>query len=173
MSIVIIILLVLGGIIGYRRGLTLQALHMLGTLSAVIIAALNFELLATRFDMILPYPAPGDESMTTALPDLVDPELSFYKMGAFIMIFFLAKIIMQLIVSAFDYLQQVPILGLIGSIIAAAVGVAEFIVMIVIVLFMIALVPIEFVQDAVDGGLFRQFIDNTFVLSGQLKSWIN
>lgn len=173
MGIIIIILLVLGGIIGYRRGLSLQALHMLGTLSAVIIAALNYELLASRFDMILPYPAPGDESSLSALPNLDDPELSFYKMGAFIIIFMLAKVVIQLIISAFDYLQQVPMLGLIGSIVSAAIGVAEMIVVIVVILFMVALVPIGFIQEVVDGGIFRTLIDNTFVLSGRMKSWIN
>lgn len=173
MSIIIIILLVLGGIIGYRRGLSLQVLHMLGTLSAIIIAALNFELLASRFDMILPYPAPGDESTLTALANLEDPEASFYKMGAFIIVFVIAKVVLQLIISAFDYLQQVPILGLIGSIVAAAVGVAEVIIVVVVILFMIALVPLDFVQDVVDGGLFKQLIDNTFLLSGQLKNWID
>lgn len=173
MSIIIIILLVLGGIIGYRRGLSLQVLHMLGTLSAVIIAALNFELLASRFDMILPYPAPGDESALTALPNLEDPEASFYKIGAFIIIFIIAKVALQLIISAFDYLQQVPILGLIGSVAGAAIGVAEVVVVVVIILFMVALIPLEFIQDVVDGGLFKQLIDNTFLLSGQLKNWID
>lgn len=173
MGIVIIILLVLGGIIGYRRGLSLQALHFVGTLSALIIAALNFELLASRYDMILPYPAPGDAAAHTALPDLSDPEASFYRMGAFITIFIIAKVVIQLIVSAFDYLQQVPILGFVGSIVSAAIGVTEILVIVVVFLFMIALIPIEFIQNLVNGGLSQQLIDNTFLLSGRLKSWID
>lgn len=173
MGIVIIILFVLGGIVGYRRGLSLQALHFVGTLSAFIIAALNFNLLASRFDMILPYPAPGDVSAHTALTDLSDPEASFYRMGAFLIIFIVAKVTIQLIVSAFDYLQQVPILGFVGSIISAAVGVVEMLIIVVVFLFMIALIPIEFIQNLVNGGLSQQLIDNTFILSGRLKSWID
>ena len=173
MGIVIIILFVLGGIVGYRRGLSLQALHFVGTLSALIIAALNFNLLASRFDMILPYPAPGDVSAHTALTSLSDPEASFYRMGAFLIIFIVAKVTIQLIVSAFDYLQQVPILGFVGSIISAAVGVVEMLIIVVVFLFMIALIPIEFIQNLVNGGLSQQLINNTFILSGRLKSWID
>lgn len=94
-------------------------------------------------------------------------------MGAFLIIFIVAKVTIQLIVSAFDYLQQVPILGFVGSIISAAVGVVEMLIIVVVFLFMIALIPIEFIQNLVNGGLSQQLIDNTFILSGRLKSWID
>lgn len=172
MSILIIIVLVLGGVVGYRRGLSLQVLHTLGTFSAIVIAALNYELLASRLDMILPYPAPFDESPNPMFPEFSDPEQSFYKMGAFVIIFIIAKVVIQIIVSAFDYLQQLPILGMLGNIVSAAIGVIEFLYILVVLLFMIALVPVDMIEDFIDTPLVNTIVHNTFMLSGNLKNWI-
>jgi uncharacterized membrane protein required for colicin V production len=112
-------------IVGYRRGFVLQLFHLIGTIAAVIIAALNFEHLASRLDLILPYPSTTETLANPIFPDIVNAEYAYYDMSAFFVIFIVTKIVIQLIVSAFDYFQQIPVFGIVGEIIGAILGLFE------------------------------------------------
>ncbi|WP_020006417.1 CvpA family protein [Salinicoccus albus] len=170
---VILILLIIGLLIGYRRGIILQSLHLLGTISAIIIAAMNYDTLSARFDLIVPYPATEETLSNPILPELNNAEYAFYDMAAFFIIFIISKIIIQLIVSAFDYLQQINVLGIGGDIAGAVFGLIEIIYIMVVLLFMAAVLPFDWIQTPInDSGLAQFFMDNTFILSDKFIEWL-
>lgn len=173
MGLIIIIFLIIGLIVGYRRGLVLQSLHLIGTLAAIIIAALNYEMLASRLDLILPYPSSAYTLSNAVFPDIADPEYAYYDMAAFFFIFIVSKIISQLIVSAFDYFQQVSVFGIIGDILGLTLGIIEMIYVLVVILFMVALIPLDVIQNLMTESSLAEFImRNTFILSDKLIEWL-
>ncbi|GAB3060683.1 CvpA family protein [Salinicoccus sesuvii] len=173
MTLLILILLIIGMVIGYRRGIILQLLHLIGTISAIIISAMNYERLAERLDMILPYPSMSQTVSSSLLPEIADAEFGFYRMGAFFMIFVVAKIVIQLIVSAFDYLQQVNAFGRTGDVIGTVLGLIEMVYLLVVILVMASLVPLDFLQETIgNSGLARFLMDNTFIISDKFIEWL-
>lgn len=173
MTLLLLILLVIGMVIGYRRGVILQSLHLIGTISAIIIAAMNYEKLASRFDMVMPYPSTAETLTNPLLPEVDNAELAFYRMVAFFMIFVVAKIVIQLIVSAFDYLQQINAFGTVGDVLGTILGIIEMIYILVVLLMMAAVIPLEGVQTMMENSGFAQFLmENTFVISDKFIEWL-
>lgn len=173
MTLLLLILLIIGIIVGYRRGFILQFFHLIGTVSAIIIAALNYELLASRLDLILPYPSTTETLSNPIFSNIADAEYAYYDMSAFFIIFIVSKIVIQLIVSAFDYFQQIPVFGIVGEIVGAVLGFIEIIYVLVVILFMLAMVPLEFIQTAIqDSGLANFILENTFILSDRFMGWL-
>src|SRR5699024_2840271 len=173
MSIIIFILLLIGLVIGYRRGVILQLLHLVGTISAIIISAMNYETLSARFDMVMPYPSTAQSVNNPLLPDLANAEYAFYDMTAFFIIFVVSKILIQLIVSAFDYLQQISVFGKVGEIAGLVLGLVEMIYILTVIIFMLAIIPLEFIQNAIGDSWLATFImEHTFILSDKFIDWL-
>jgi uncharacterized membrane protein required for colicin V production len=173
MGFLIILFLIIGLIAGYRRGLVLQLLHLVGTVSAIIIAALNYERLASRLDLILPYPSTADTLSSAIFPDIQNVEYAYYDMFAFFIIFLVSKIIIQIIVSAFDYFQQVSVFGTVGDVLGLILGFIEMTYILTVILYMLALVPADIVQNFVaDSSLAEFMLDHTFILSDKLIEWL-
>lgn len=173
MSIIIVILLLIGMVIGFRRGVILQLLHLVGTISAIIISAMNFKTLSSKFEMVMPYPSTAQSMNNPLFPDLANAEYAFYDMVAFLIIFVIAKILIQLIVSAFDYLQQINVFGVAGEIAGLVLGLVETIYVLTVIIFMLALIPLEFIQNAIgDSGLAMFIMEHTFILSDKFIEWL-
>lgn len=160
-------------VIGYRRGFVLQLLHLVGTISAIIISAMNYETLSARFEMIMPYPSTAQSVNNPLLPDLANAEYAFYDMIAFFIIFAVSKILIQLIVSAFDYLQQISVFGIAGEIAGLLLGLIEMIYILTVIIFVLAVIPLEFIQNAIDeSGLAIFIMEHTFILSDKFIDWL-
>ncbi len=173
MSIIIIILLIIGLVIGYRRGVILQLLHLVGTISAIVISAMNYKTLSAKFDMVMPYPSTAQSVNNPVLPDLGNAEYAFYDMVAFFIIFVIAKILTQLIVSAFDYLQQLSVFGVGGEIAGSIIGLIEMVYILTVLIFMLAVVPLEFIRDAIgESGPASFIMEHTFILSDKFIEWL-
>ncbi|WP_411841948.1 CvpA family protein [Salinicoccus sp. HZC-1] len=173
MSILIFMLLIIGMVIGYRRGIILQLLHLVGTISAIIISAMNYETLSSKFDMVMPYPSTAQSMNHPLLTGLSNTEYAFYDMTAFLIIFVITKVLIQVIVSAFDYLQQISVFGNAGEIIGSVLGLIEMIYVLTVILFMMALVPFEFIQTAIgESGLATFIMEHTFILSDKFIEWL-
>ena len=171
MTFIILIILLIGLIVGYRRGIILQSLHLIGTIAAVIIAATNYETLGSRFYLVMPYPSTA--APNPVLENVANQEYAYYYMFAFFIIFIISKIIIQIIVSGFDYFQQVASGGLITSIIGSVFGLIEVIYLLAVILFFVATVPFAPVQQAiVESGLANFIMDHTFIISDKLIEWI-
>lgn len=171
MTLILLIILLIGLIVGYRRGIILQTLHLIGTIAAIIIAAKNYEALGSRFYLVMPYPSTA--APNPVLENVANQEYAYYYMFAFFLIFIISKIIIQIIVSGFDYFQQVASGGLITSIIGSVLGLVEVIYVLVVILFFVAAVPFAPVQEAIaDSSIANFILDHTFIVSDKLIEWI-
>lgn len=173
MTLILLILLIIGMVVGYRRGFILQFFHLVGTLAAVIIAALNYETLAARLDLILPYPSTSETLSNPIFSSITDAEYAYYDMSAFFMIFIVSKIVIQLVVSAFDYLQQIPVFNVVGEVIGAVLGLIEMVYILVVILFMLSMIPLDFIQTPIENsGLANFILEHTFILSDRFMEWL-
>lgn len=172
MTILIIILIVIGGIVGYRRGGILQFLHFFGTLSAIIIARLNYKQLGDRLDLIMPYPSSVSEVNNIVFDDIANLEQAYYYISAFLIIFIVSKIIIQIVISVFDYINQIIFDKKTSKIVGTVLGIIECLYILAIVLFFIGTVPSTTLQQMVGNSSLATFIiDHTLFISGKLKDW--
>lgn len=173
MTLLILILIIIGMVVGFRRGGLLQGLHFIGTLAAVIIARLNYKTLGSKLELIMPYPSSALEVENTLLKQIPDLENAYYYMAAFFFIFIVTKLIIQLLISSFDYLQQIQFNFLVSSIVGLVFGMLEIIYILAVVLAFAATIPMDALQGAIDGsGLAKVILNHTFIISGRLMDWM-
>lgn len=170
---ILILILLLGGLItGFKRGLLVQVLHMTGFIISFIVAYAYYKQLAEKFVLWIPYPGVTAESQLSWSFGELDLDQTFYRLLAFILIFFVVKILLQLIVSMFDFLKHLPILGFISRFFGAALGFIEFYVIILLLVGMIALLPIEFIQNRIDSSILaKTMFEHTPIISEAVKNW--
>lgn len=173
MTLVILIILIIGLIVGYRRGAVLQLLHLIGTISALIIASLNYEALGSKFYLVMPYPSSAQVNPNSVLSQVSNLEYAYYYMFAFFIIFIISKIVIQIIVSSFDYLQQVTSAGLFSSIAGTILGLIEVVYILVVIIFFAATIPFYPIQEGLaSSGLATFIMEHTFIISDKLIEWI-
>lgn len=170
---IIILFLLLGGLItGFRRGLLVQVLHMTGFIVSFIVAYAYYKQLADKFVLWIPYPGVTAESTLSWSFGELDLDQTFYRLLAFILIFFGVKFLLQIVVSMFDFLKYLPVLGFISRFFGAALGFVEFYIIILLVVAMLALLPIEFIQNLIDSSfLSKTMFEHTPVISDAVKNW--
>lgn len=173
MTLILLIILLIGLIAGYRRGIVLQFLHLIGTLSALVIASLNYEALGSKFYLVMPYPSTAQLNSNAVLSDIGNLEYAYYYMFAFFLIFIISKIVIQIIISGFDYLQQVTTGGLVTSIGGIVLGLFEAVYVLVVILFFAAMIPYPPVEEALsESGIATFIMEHTFIISDKLIEWI-
>lgn len=169
---IIIIILLLGGLItGFRRGLLVQVLHMTGFIISFIVAYAYYKQLAEKFVLWIPYPGVTAKSQLSWSFGELDLDQTFYRLLAFILIFFIVKFLLQLFVSMFDFLKHLPILGFISRFFGAALGFIEFYIIILLLVGMIALLPIGFIQNLIDSSILaKTMFEHTPIISEAVKN---
>ncbi|MEH7112108.1 CvpA family protein [Neobacillus niacini] len=174
LDLAIIILLIFGFFIGLRRGFILQLVHLTGFIIAYIVANLYYDDLAPRLTLWIPYPNLGTTSPLKLLSESGNMEDAFYRAIAFIIIFFAVKIVLQIIGSMLDFIAHLPIIRQLNVWAGGILGFAEVYLIIFILLYIAALVPMEFMQKPLDDSILANLIVNhTPFLSEQIKSmWI-
>lgn len=99
-------------------------------------------------------------------------ETAFYRAIAFVIIFLAVKILLQIIGSMLDFIAQLPILRMLNIWAGGILGFLEVYLVIFILLYIVALLPIESFQTALDhSSIAKAIVNDTPVLSGQIKSW--
>ena len=173
MTLLILLLMIIGMIVGFRRGGLLQFIHLFGTISAIIIARLNYKALGSKLDLIMPYPSSALEVDNTILKNIPDLETAYYYMAAFFFTFIITKIIIQIFISTFDYLQQINFHIVASPIVGVIFGVIETICILVVILAFAATIPMDALQNAIDGsGLAKFILNHTLILSDRMMGWM-
>lgn len=169
LSIIIIFLLLIGCIVGLRRGFILQAIHLVGWIIAFIVAFIYYDDLASRLTLWIPYPTIGENTALQVLLDAVNAEAAFYNGVAFFLIFIAVKIILQIIGSMLTFVTNIPVLRQLNLWLGGILGFLETYLFIFILLYMAALIPIEQVQDYIEGSwVAKGIVNNTPVFSQQI-----
>ncbi len=170
---ILILILLFGGLVtGFRRGLIVQIIHMTGFIIALVVAYSYYKQLADKFVLWIPYPGVTAGSKLSMTVEQLDLDGTFYRLLAFVLIFLVVKFGLQLVASMFDFLKYLPVLGFVARIAGAVFGFIEFYILIFLVLYLLAMVPIVFIQDMVSGSrLAKSMFEHTPLFSEMVKNW--
>ncbi|MFE8696951.1 CvpA family protein [Cytobacillus sp. FJAT-53684] len=174
LDLAILIILVFGFFIGLKRGFILQLIHLTGFIIAFIIANMYYEKLAPKLTLWVPYLSFGDRSAFQMLFDQANLEEAYYRAIAYVVIFIAVKIILQIIGSMLDFVTNLPVLKQLNVWAGGILGFLEVYLIMFILLYIAALVPVEAIQTALnDSFMGKGIIKHTPILSQQIKEmWI-
>ncbi|MFJ7727163.1 CvpA family protein [Neobacillus sp. NPDC097160] len=174
LDLAIIIFLIIGFFVGLKRGFILQLVHLTGFIIAYIAATSYYEELAPKLTLWIPYPNFGEGTTLKILTDSSDIETAFYRAISFVIIFFAVKILFQIIGSMLDFVAHLPVLKQLNVLAGGILGFCEVYLIIFILLYIGALIPIELIQNLLDHSvLAKAIVNHTPILSQQIKSlWI-
>lgn len=175
MSVILILILIFGFLMGLKRGLILQAVHLVGYLVSFIAAVLYYDKLADKLSLLIPYPNLSDDGLWANFLQSVPLEKAFYNAIAFAVIFFAVKIILQIVASMLDFVSAIPVLGAINKWLGAILGFVEVYVLLFVVLFILVLTPVTQIQTWINDSSVAMFIiEKTPVLSKKIMSlWMS
>lgn len=168
---IVLILLILGFIIGIKRGFIKQTIHMVGFIISFIVAYMYYDDFAPKLILWIPYPSFSSDTTLHLFFDNGNLESAYYRAVAFIIIFIAVKIALRIIGSMLDFIAQVPVIRTLNIWAGGALGFIEVYLFIFIILFIGALLPVEGIQNSLNGSILaKTIVDHTPVLSEQIKS---
>lgn len=175
LDLAIIILLVFGFFVGLKRGFILQLVHLTGFIIAYVVANLYYDVLASKLTLWIPYPNLGNKTTLKILTNSNDMEAAFYRAMAFVIIFFAVKILLQIIASMLDFIAHLPVLKQLNVWAGGILGFLEVYLIIFILLYIAALIPMGVLQNPLDHSILaKAIVNHTPILSQQIKSlWID
>ncbi|MDX5474699.1 MAG: CvpA family protein [Bacillaceae bacterium] len=173
-DIIIIIFLVLGLIVGIKRGFIMQVVHLSGFIAAFFVAYKFYEELAPKLVLWVPMPSFGNPD-TVMFFEATSLDVAYYRAVAFAILFFGTRIALQVVGSMLDFLTHLPILKQINGWAGAMLGLVEVYLLVFILLYVGALVPVEAVQVSInDSSMARGIVENTPVFAEKLKElWLS
>ena len=170
LDLAILLFLIIGFFVGLKRGFIMQFVHIAGFIIAYIVAYLYYGELAPKLTLWVPYPNFGEGTTLKILTDSSSAETAFYRAIAFVIIFFAVKILMQIIGSMLDFIAHLPILRQLNIWAGGILGFLEIYLIIFIVLYIAALIPMELFQNPLDNSfLAKAIVNHTPILSQQIK----
>lgn len=164
-------ILVLGVLIGLKRGFILQLFHLVGFIVSFIIAVIYFDNLAKKLNLWIPYPELPEDATWAIFLDSLPLETAFYNGVAFALLFFGSKIILQIVASMLDFIADLPLLNSLNGLLGAILGFLETYFILFVILYILALAPLSFIQSAIDNSSIAGFIvEHTPIVSNQIKT---
>ncbi|WP_428909326.1 CvpA family protein [Niallia sp. Krafla_26] len=172
LDLILLIILIFGFLIGLKRGFILQVIHLTGFIIAFIVAYLYYDKLAPKLTLWIPFPNFSSDSALSLVLDGVNLEDAYYRAIAFVVIFFAVKILLQIIGSMLDFIAQIPILKQLNVWAGGILGFIEVYLIMFIVLFIAAILPIEGIQSALTDSFLSNLITyHTPILSNLIQDW--
>lgn len=174
LDLAILAILIIGFFVGLKRGFILQLIHLAGFIIAFIVANMYFEKLAPKLTLWVPYPSFGKGTAFVMLFDQANLEDAYYRAIAFVVIFFAVKIVLHMIGSMLDFVAHLPVLKQLNIWAGGILGFIEIYLIMFILLYIAALVPVDSVQNALSGSFIAEgIIKNTPIFSQTIKEmWI-
>lgn len=174
LDISILVILILGFFMGLKRGFIRQLFHLTGFIIAYIAANIYCDDLAPKLTLWIPYPNLGENSTLKLLTDSSNMEAAFYRAIAFMMIFFAVSIFLRIIGRMLDFIARLPVLRQLNVWAGGILGFCEVYLIVFILLYMAALIPMGDLQNSLNDSLLADaIIKHTPFLSEQIKQlWI-
>ncbi|SHN06667.1 CvpA family protein [Gracilibacillus kekensis] len=171
-NIILIFLLIIGIFVGLRRGFILQVLHLTGFIIAFIVAALYYDDIASRLELWIPYPELMSDASWAVFLESLPLEAAYYNAIAFGALFFVTKIVLQIIATMLDFVADLPFLRFVNSWLGSILGFVEVYLLLFVALYILALAPVSYVQDLInDSSIATYIIEETPVLSDKLSTY--
>ncbi len=174
LDIAILVILIMGFFMGLKRGFIMQLFHLTGFIIAYIAANIYYDDLAPKLTLWIPYPKFGENSTLKLLTNSSDMEAAFYRAIAFMIIFFAVNILLQIIGRMLNFIAHLPILKQMNVLAGGILGFCEVYLIVFILLYMAAVIPIETVQNSLSHSMLANaIVKHTPLLSEQIKQlWI-
>jgi len=174
LSIFLLIVLIIGFLIGLKRGFIMQLVNLVGFFIAFITAMIYYDELAPKLTLWIPYPTFGDTSNMELIFDVINLEAGYYRAIAFVIIFFAVKIIVSIIGSMLDFLASIPVIKQLNVWAGGILGFIEVYLITFLILYILGTLQISFVQESLNNSAVAKFIiENTPIFSNQLKEmWL-
>lgn len=175
LSIIIIVLLLLAFYNGARRGLILQLILTGGYIITMLVAKSQAGHLADKLNLLVPFPNPSAESKLSFFGDLslFNLDKGFYTILAYVLILLIGWVITRFVgllcnsLTFFPLVKQVNYLG--GGILSTLVTYLG----IFFTLVLIALIPVESIQQAFHSNEIVKFmINKTPYFSNMIFEWL-
>ncbi|HLO10926.1 MAG TPA: CvpA family protein [Pseudoneobacillus sp.] len=170
LDLAILFIFLIGFFVGLKRGLILQIIHLVGFIVAFVVASIYYDSLAPKLTLWIPYPNLGTDNPFQFIFKGNNFEDAYYRAIAFAVIFFAVKIFLQIIGAMLDFIAQIPILKQLNVLAGGFLGLVEVYLIIFILLYFSALLPIDFIQGPLeDSVLAKTIINHTPIFSKQIK----
>ncbi|MEK3890453.1 CvpA family protein [Bacillus sp. FSL K6-3431] len=171
----IVIILIFGFLIGLKRGFILQLIHMIGLIIAFITAFMYYDDLAPKLRLWIPYPGVNSESTINMVLDGAGFDEAFYRAIAFAIIFLAVRIVLAIIGSALDIVASLPILRTLNIWAGGILGFLEIYLLLFVIMYIAALLPIENIQVALNNSILAQgILEKTPYFSNEVhKMWFD
>lgn len=166
----IVIFIIFGAILGFKRGFTKELVEAVGFIAIVIIAYLFKNPLSVFFYEHLPFLKIGILKGAEVLNILI------YEILAFLVLLVLLSIILKILLAATSLFEKILnatiILGIPSKICGAIIGILHHYVLVFVVLYILTLTCFDF--EIVNSSKYRgQIVDNTPILSDLIDDSIN
>lgn len=169
-DLLLFIFLLFGFFVGLRRGFVLQLFHLTGFIIAFIFAIIYYDDLSPKLQLWLPYPDLSEGTTWAVFLESLPMEQAFYNGVSFVVLFFVVKIVLQILANMLDFLTNIPVLNTVKSLFGGVLGFIEHYFILFIVLYLAALLPIGTVQSYIEASFIAQFIiEHTPLLSKQFE----
>ena len=171
LSLLLLIILGFAAFRGVRRGIAYQGVYTLGYLVVFIIATKNYQKLSDKLELLIPYPQPNLDSklLYYSSDQLFDLDQYFYAGVAFLLILIIGWVIVRFIGIFFYELIFMELLGITGKVLGGILAVFVTMVALSCVLNLLALIPIDMVQQLIDGsGIAKLLIKHVPYFSNKM-----
>lgn len=174
LTILILVFLATGFYAGYRRGLMLQLVYSVGYLLSFIVAKSYYKPLGKKFELLIPYPAPTPKTSLVLFDKslIFDLDKAFYAGFAFVVILFFGWLLTKFIGMICYGLTFKPLMRQGNEVAGGILNTLFTLVALTIVLTLMAMVPIDFIQNLFRKSSFaRALVEATPLVSSWLNDW--
>ncbi|RIL71305.1 CvpA family protein [Staphylococcus devriesei] len=156
-DLIVLLIIVYYLIIGFRRGAWLNSLHFLSSVAAIVIAHQFYRAIAKQLIVFVPFPKTIAFDTTYAY-HFNELQQRFDSVIAFLLITVVCKLLLYLIVVSFDNIMTYQRLSLLSRIFGSVISVIMAMLMIQLIIYVVALYPIEWLQQSLKHSYLGSFI---------------
>ncbi|MES1035189.1 CvpA family protein [Bacillus pumilus] len=167
-DIIILFLLLMGTLVGLKRGFILQFIKLISFVVSILVASMFYKSLAPQLTWI---PAPNFSGGQAQLAFFSgNLETAYYNTIAFIILFILTKILLAIIGGLLTTIASIPVIKQVNKLLGGVLGFLETYLFVFILLFVAALLPVDALQTMLSKSILADaIVSNTPYLSGLVK----
>ena len=170
-DLIIIILILFGAVIGFKRGFTKSLVSAVGLIAIVIIAFLLKNPVSTVLYEHLPFFQFGG-----VIKGVTVLNIALYELLAFVIVLAVLGIVLKILMIATSIFERILtltiILGIPSKILGAIIGALEWFILVFIGLYVLNM-PVVNVKEINNSTLAPKILNNTPILSGVIKDTNN
>lgn len=156
-DLVLILMILIYMVIGFRRGLWLNSLHLSSTLVSLFIAYRYYRDITKQMIVFVPFPKTVAFDTHFAF-QYHDVQQRFDTIVAFLCIAFLSKLLLYLIIVTFDNIVSYHNIHFASRVFGSLLGIIASMIVLQLVLYLVSLYPNEWIQENLKHGYLSHII---------------